>query len=410
LNLQETLQSIALPLLRFASFAGSAIVFGMAPVLLLVLRPTLSTTSDEQWIKARRRVALRLEGLVRAGLAATAAATTVLLVLQAALVSDILGERIGREAFESVFETTFGQWYAIRYPLLLALAILLYRGVEKRSLAGQGELRRAPNVVWWGVWVALGAALLATSSFSGHAAAASPAYVALPNDIVHLCAGATWFAGIIVLTVILPDAWRRADLPGALDVLAPAVSRFARVALISIAIVAATGTLNSFLHLRAIADLTTTGYGRALLIKLGLFSGVLLLGAINHWYIARRLERARAASEPSTSAGLFRRTIAAELAAALIIMIVTGVLVGLPRTRMTTSPASVELERRMPSAEPMPEVPNLRVHPAAQRWRARSVHPRDRLAAAIGGLPSASSADPRLSAPEPASGWAPASV
>ncbi|MDQ4028408.1 MAG: CopD family protein [Actinomycetota bacterium] len=354
MDLEETLRSIALPLLRFASFAGSAIVFGLAPVLLLVLRPTFSSLSEEGWVKARRRVAIRLEGLVWAGLAATAAATTIVLVLQAALVSELRTGRVDSGAFESVFETTFGQWYAVRYPLLLGLAILLYRGVAERSLAGAGESKRAPNFVWWGVWLFLGATLLATSSFSGHAAAASPRYFGVANDIVHLCAGATWFAGIVILAVILPDAWRRADLPDRLEVLAPAVTRFSRVALTTIAIVAATGTLNSFLHLGAFEDLVGSGYGRTLLVKLGAFGLVLILGAINHWFIARRLERAQATSEPTGSANLFRRTIAAELAAALAIMVVTGVLVGLPSTRSTSSPASIENGGGAPSAGPTP--------------------------------------------------------
>jgi copper transport protein len=350
----ETLRSIALPLLRFTSFAGSAIVFGLAPVLLLVLRPTFSSLSEEGWVKARRRVAIRLEGLIWAGLAATAAATTIVLVLQAALVSELRAGRVDFGAFESVFETTFGQWYAVRYPLLLGLAILLYKGVAERSLAGAGDSKRAPNFVWWGVWLVLGATLLATSSFSGHAAAASPRYLGVANDIVHLCAGATWFAGIVILAVILPDAWRRADLPGRLEVLAPAVTRFSRVALIAITIVAATGTLNSFLHVGALKDLSDSGYGRTLLVKLGAFGLVLILGAIYHWFIARRLERARAASELTGSANIFRRTIAAELAAAMAIMVITGVLVGLPRTRVTTSPASIENEGGAPSAGPTP--------------------------------------------------------
>jgi copper transport protein len=354
LDLEETLRSVAFPLLRFTSFAGSAIVFGLAPVLLLVLRPTFSGVSEQGWVKARRRVAIRLEGLVRAGLAATAAATTIVLVLQAAVVSELRAGRVDSDAFESVFETTFGQWYAVRYPLLLGLAILLFRGVAERSLAGEGDSRRAPNFLWWGVWLLLAATLLATSSLSGHAAAGSPRYLAVANDIVHLCAGATWFAGIVILAVILPDAWRRADLPDRLEVLAPAVARFSRVALIAIGIVAATGAINSFLHVGALRDLADSGYGRTLLVKLGAFCLVLILAAINHWFIARRLERARAASEPTASANIFRRTIAAELAAALVIMAITGVLAGLSRTRVTTSPASIQNERGAPSAGPTP--------------------------------------------------------
>jgi copper transport protein len=352
-DLQETLREVAMPLLRFAAFAGSAIVFGVAPVLLAVFRPTFSELRGDEWAAGRRRVAIRLEGLVRAGLAATAAATAIVLVLQASLVSELREQTVNADAFESVFQTTFGQWYVIRYPIIVGLLILLYRRVSERSLSGAGDSSRAPNLVWWGTWLILGAGLLATSSLAGHAAAAAPRYAVVVNDVVHLCAGATWFAGIVTLCVVLPDAWRRADVPRRLDVLAPAVGRFARVALVSIAIVAATGTLNSFAHLRSWRDLADSGYGRTLIVKLGIFLVVLMLGTVNHWYIARRLERARAVSEPSNLPKLFRRTIAAELVAAVAIMAVTGVLVGLAPTRVTSAPAQLR-RGGVTTAAPMP--------------------------------------------------------
>lgn len=327
--MEETLRNVALPLLRFSAFAGTALVFGLIPVVRLVLRPTFSAL-DEGWAEARRRVAARLEGLALAGLVVVGTATAVLLVLQATLFAELGTGRVGAAEFQSVFDTTFGQWYAFRFPVIAALAVLLAGRVSEWSLGWIGENR--PRLMWWGTWTVLSVALLATSSLSGHAAVATPTQLSIGNDVVHLAAGATWFAGIVSLAIVLPDAWKGRDASASLIVLAPVVVRFARLALISVSIVALTGLLNSFLHLASPSDLVTSSYGRALALKLVAFAGVLALGALNHWRNVRRLDRALRDGS-SAPVSTFRRAIAAELIAGLLILTLSGVLVGLPRTR-----------------------------------------------------------------------------
>jgi copper transport protein len=142
-----------------------------------------------------------------------------------------------------------------------------------------------------------------------------------------------WFAGIIVLALVLPDAMRgpRSEIDR-LRVLAPAVTRFSHVAMVTITVLAITGTINSFLHVGAFNDLIDSGYGRTLAIKIVLFLVVLGLGGINHFIIRGRLERALEDGSPEP-ARAFRKTIAAELIIALTVMGVTGILVGLGRTK-----------------------------------------------------------------------------
>jgi copper transport protein len=327
-------------MLRFSVFAGSALVFGLVPILALVLRPAFAGLDDSAWATGRKRVARRLEGLAQAGLVAAGTATAVLLVLQAGLVTELGSRDMGLDSMRSVFETSFGQWYGIRFPLIAGLAILLTGRVAEWSLATPESLGRArgPGLIWWGTWSALAIALLATSSFSGHAAVASPRFAAILNDIIHLAAGATWFTGIVSLAIVLPDGWRGRGAVDRLQLLAPAVVRFARVALISVSIVALTGLANSLLNVSSPADLINSGYGRTLALKLFAFAVVLGLGAINHWMVAKRLDRALRESAPGAAVKTFRRAIAAELAAALIIMSLSGVLVGLPKTKSSASP------------------------------------------------------------------------
>ncbi len=115
--------------------------------------------------------------------------------------------------------------------------------------------------------------------------------------------------------------------------LTPFVVRFSRVALIAIAVVAATGTGNSLFNVESFGDLTSSGYGGLLLFKLFVFFGVLALGAINHFYVRNRLERAAREGTETSTRMLFKKTIVVELALALCIFTVTSALVGAARTR-----------------------------------------------------------------------------
>jgi copper transport protein len=182
--------------------------------------------------------------------------------------------------------------------------------------------------------------LLATWSFAGHAAVSDPAWAALTNDVVHLAAGATWFAGIVILAVSLPDVWQNKERLDRLRILSAVVSRFSRLALIAIGIVAATGTLNSFFNLESPGDLVDSGYGITLSIKIVIFLGIVVLGAVNHFVVRRRLRRAAEDGSSSDPYALFRKTIATELVLGLLIIGSTGLLVGLDRTRETTETQS----------------------------------------------------------------------
>jgi putative copper export protein len=330
MEIAETLRSIAYPLARTAAYCANALLFGLAPVVRLVLRPVLASTDAAALSAGRRRVGSRLEGLVQAALVASAITTIVILILQASLVSELAGGDVDVESIQAALETSFGRWIGLRLILLCGLALVLVRKVGELSMAtdhGAGRL-------WWITWLVLAGAVLVTSPLSGHAAVAEPIPGSLANDALHLIAGSVWFAGIVVLCVVLPDVWAGLPAPERLAMLTPAVDRFATVALISIAVAGVTGVLNSFLQVGALNDLVDTGYGRTLVVKLSLFVGLLGFGAVNHFVVRGSLVRALKEGNPTSASSLFRKTIAAELVIALGIMGATGLLVGLETTRL----------------------------------------------------------------------------
>ena len=334
MGFEEVLRSISFALVRFTSFSAHAFLFGTAVIVLFVLRPAFSAARGSQ--AGVVRVAHRLEGFTRAALVASLMATLVGLLLQVLLVAEFEGGEVTGTSFDAVFSTTFGQWYLLRLPLLAGALVLLVGRVGDVSLKGIGEDEPAPSRAWWAGWLAIAVLLLSTSTFSGHAAVASPQVIALVSDVVHLGAGAIWFTGIIALALILPDAWRGEGAGSRISLLAPAVIAFSRVALIAIVVVGVTGVVNSFLNVGQWDDLLDTGYGRAVSAKVVLYLAVLVLGGVNHFYVRSRLQREMAERSSDDARHLFRKTIALEVALAIGLMSVTGVLVGLARTRSET--------------------------------------------------------------------------
>jgi copper transport protein len=343
MGIEEDLLRVSSTLVRSAAFVANALIFGAIPLLLLVLRPGFKALGPESWRVGRLDLAARLEGFVRAALVASVVATLLALLLQTVLVATLAGGQLRLDSLETVLETRFGIWSLLRIPILAALGVLLFNRLQKVALSGIGRGEVGPDPLWWALWGALALTLLSTWSFSGHASVSSPLWLALINDIVHLCAGATWLAGIIVLAIALPDAWQGRSRFERTRLLSEIVTRFSRMALVAIAVVAATGTLNSFLNLETLGDLIDSGYGRVVLIKIGLFLAIVALGAINHLHVRKRLAGASSNRDSKDPYPLFRRTIALELVMGLLLMGASGLLVGLPRTRKTPAPQSAQV-------------------------------------------------------------------
>lgn len=332
---EEILRNVAFTCVRFLAFSAHAFLFGAPVVILLVLRPVFAGLDEQRWREGRARLAARLEGVVQSAFVASAISTAVAIALQATLVAELNEGDLSSPSFLSVFSTSFGQWHLFRYPLLAGLLVLLSGKVREWSLRSSGGAARS----WWAGWLLLAVGLLATHSFTGHAAVAVPRGWGLLNDIVHLAFASTWFAGIVILAVFIPDAWRGKDDPELLALLGPVVHRFSKVALVSITVVAITGTLNSLMDVARLRDMIESPYGLSLSLKILLFLGILALGGVNHFFLTKRLQKGADDHRAGAAQRLFRATIALELALAISIMGVTGWLVGQAKTRQELQPS-----------------------------------------------------------------------
>lgn len=176
----------------------------------------------------------------------------------------------------------------VRLLLLLAL----------RALAGIAALasltvpsRLLPTDARREATAFLGLAAGLTATLVSHAAASGDLrYVAL--DYLHVIAISIWLGGVVAFASVAMPSARNAD-PRELG---RTVWRFSLTALVAVAVIITTGTLQSLDRLVLVEDLVETPYGIALLAKIALLVGLLALGALNLLVWGPRMRRGLAAS------------------------------------------------------------------------------------------------------------------
>lgn len=169
--------------------------------------------------------------------------------------------------------------------VVAGLHLFLGRGGADRSR----PLRPTRPVLAAGT--ALAVALALTWAAAEHASAGIQVPLAMTSTVLHLLAMALWLGGLTALLITLQR--------GSIPLPAAVVTRFSRVAFVSVAVLVVTGVYQSWRGLGSWQALTDTSYGRLLLLKLA--AVILLLGAASqsrHW--TAKLAAARPATPART--------------------------------------------------------------------------------------------------------------
>jgi copper transport protein len=134
-------------------------------------------------------------------------------------------------------------------------------------------------------------ALLPIPSVAGHALDRGqwPRPLNVAADILHVGAAAVWIGGLLALAVGLPRAARKLSPEQRTRFSSALAPRLSAIALVSVAVIAATGLIRALSELTAVSQLWSSGYGRALLVKTGLLALLVLLGWINRSRLVPRL-------------------------------------------------------------------------------------------------------------------------
>ncbi|MEU5685230.1 hypothetical protein DEJ48_19870 [Streptomyces venezuelae] len=239
---------------RYLSYAGFILLVGGAAFVLGC------------W--PRGAGARSVQRLVTGGWVTLAASTLLLLLLRAPYTgSGKLADAFDMGKLGDVLNTKTGAALVSRLLLLAAAALfiaVLFGAYEKREDPKEKK-DLTFGLAIGGTVVALGIA--ATWAMAEHASTGIQAGIAMPVDVLHLLAVATWLGGLASLLVAL---FRTT----AVD--ASAVRRFSAVAFTSVVVLAATGTYQSWRQVGSWSALTGTSYGQLLLVKIGLV--VVLVG------------------------------------------------------------------------------------------------------------------------------------
>ena len=174
---------------------------------------------------------------------------------------------------------------------------------------------RSSPVAW------VGAALLIVSFwFDGHTVSEGPRIVHAAVNSVHVLAAAVWVGGVISLLAVLVTRHRRDEPSRAADL----IVRFSSIATVALVAVVLAGALMAVFVLDSPGDLTSTEWGKILLLKSGAVGLVALGGAYNHFRLRPQLEAAPDDPRLETE---FRSTLIAEAIVLTFVVITTAWLV-----------------------------------------------------------------------------------
>lgn len=168
--------------------------------------------------------------------------------------------------------------------------------------------------------------LAAAQPWSGHPAAAARPLLAIATQLVHVIGAGGWLGSLALLTLVAVPAAVRLNGEQAGDPharIAGLVRAFSPTALVFAALLGLSGLVTAWGNLGSVAALWQSVYGRTLLLKLALLAVVAGTGGYNWRRVLPSLGR------PAASERL-RRSSLVELAAGLLVLVVTAVLVATP--------------------------------------------------------------------------------
>jgi copper transport protein len=288
---------------RWGTFVALLAVIGAVAFRLLVLAPL---ADDKETVSLAATRAARL-GLWAAALLFLAAFLR--LGAESAAVSGTLAD--ATHAGGIVFGTIWGAGW------------LLEVGGALVALAGFLLARRGADVGW--LIAALGAVALAFfPALSGHAVSEERfRFATVIADGLHVFSAGGWLGSLLFLLVVgIPSAGRARSRDRG-ETLTRMVTAFSAPALTFAALLLLTGIFASWVHLGSLSALTGTAYGKTLLGKLAVVAVVAVAGVVN-W----RSLRPKLGSDGVPQR--LRRSAAFELAAALLVLVITAALVGTP--------------------------------------------------------------------------------
>lgn len=191
------------------------------------------------------------------------------LLFTAASMAGSLSEALNPETMGAILtDTGFGLVWSVHLCLAAALAVL----------AGRDRWARRPHAL---SLTALSAACLASLAGVGHTQAQEGLAVVIRTSVdgTHLLAAGAWLGGLVpLLAMLMPRPHPQIDI-------GPVLMRFSGMGYAAVGLLVGTGAVNGWYLVPSISRLPVSPYGQLLIIKLGLFALMLLLAAMNRFWL-----------------------------------------------------------------------------------------------------------------------------
>lgn len=261
-----------LPWFRALHIAATVLIGGAFAFDVLILRRARLRARDpavagavDRWLARQRAWGLVIALLSWAGWLAAIAVNMSGLPVSQALAPEVIGTVLA--------QTAFGHAWSIRLALMLVLGALLLSGARRSGFA---SLLSAAATV----------ALVGSLAWTGHALGTNHVHVWV--DALHLLAAAAWIGMLPLLWLVVakavsePASWRDLGVASARLFFLPGV--------FAVLVLAGSGVANTSWMIDSVSDLTGTGYGRILSMKLALFALMLMLAVANRFVIVPRVD------------------------------------------------------------------------------------------------------------------------
>ena len=147
--------------------------------------------------------------------------------------------------------------------------------------------------------------------------------VHLFGDVLHIFAAGVWLGGLIPLALLMIEASRSGEQ--SVELCRQALCRFFNLGIVSVTVLLATGTINTWFLTDRLRGLTGTDYGRLLQIKIGLFVAMFCIAAVNRLWFLPRLSQGNSRWNVQALTQL-RRNTALEIVLGLAVIYLVGAL------------------------------------------------------------------------------------
>ncbi len=181
----------------------------------------------------------------------------------------------------------FGTYWTLReIVVILAVAFSVYLLFSKQ------RPRFIDSATPW-INLLLGLALLMAIVLSGNAATVHGNILvfAVLADLLHLLAASLWIGGMLYISTIYLPVLKQSSSIEQTRSLLETLPRFLPLAISGVIILSVTGPFDAAVHMNSFAQLLTTAYGRALVVKVLLVGCMLLTSAIHAGLLRPRLAK-----------------------------------------------------------------------------------------------------------------------